>query len=118
MNGHGKTSFLVALYLGLFGRFGLRYCEGFGNEELSDTHYKEAIHRFRRNTADKDDPTSIELIFSPTLNDTEGEEEIIITRRWFFTGTNHLRQNDYESVELRREGVLSASTILTTLENG
>ena len=24
MNGHGKTSFLVSLYLGLFGRFGLR----------------------------------------------------------------------------------------------
>ena len=24
MNGHGKTSFLISLYLGIFGRFGLR----------------------------------------------------------------------------------------------
>ena len=30
MNGHGKTSFLISLYLGLFGKFGLRHCEGFG----------------------------------------------------------------------------------------
>ena len=53
MNGHGKTSFLVSLYLGLFGKFGLRHCEGFSRADGDDVStYRQAIERYRRNVAD------------------------------------------------------------------
>lgn len=68
MNGHGKTSFLLALYLGIFGRYGLRYCEGFrsalgGGEEIP--HYRRALEMYRRDVAEGDEPTEIEVVLSP-----------------------------------------------------
>ncbi len=101
MNGHGKTSFLLSLYLGIFGKFGLRYCEGFrsaGDKDLDS--YRKAINKFRRNNADPDHPTTVEITFSPTLNDAEGEE-FHIRRTWFFSSSNTLRQYDFEEVEIR-----------------
>src|SRR5580693_9275113 len=72
MNGHGKTSFLVSLYLGLFGRFGLRYCEGFGRADEGDqTIYRQAIERYRRNVADPDEPSVIDITLTPTLGDSD-----------------------------------------------
>src|SRR6185312_14811676 len=67
MNGHGKTSLLVSLYIGLFGRFGLRHCEGFLNTEDADGRgYRDAVAKFRRNSADAEDPTVIDLTLSPS----------------------------------------------------
>ncbi|MBM3862100.1 MAG: hypothetical protein FJ395_20945 [Verrucomicrobia bacterium] len=101
MNGHGKTSFLVSLYLGLFGRFGLRHCEGFSHAVDDDVaSYRQAIERYRRNVADPDDPTMIDITLAPTLGDTD-EDEVRIVRRWYFTGKNTAKQGDaFEEVDV------------------
>lgn len=107
MNGHGKTSFLLALYIGLFGRFGLRHAEGFAHFQSEDMpFYRQAIVKFRRNSAQGDEPTSIELIFSPTPGDNgHGETEVRIVRRWFFAADGKPRQGDaFETVELYIDG--------------
>ena len=94
MNGHGKTSFLVGLYLGLFGRFGLRHCEGFGAFQDGDVgHYREAIAKYRRNTSDPDEPTVIDITLAPSLHDSD-EEEVRVVRRWHFTGKNQPKQGE------------------------
>jgi len=88
MNGHGKTSFLVSLYLGLFGRYGLLHCEGFTSAESGDTiHYRKAIADYRRSNADSVEPTVIDITLAPTWKDKD-EEEVRIVRRWHFTGRN------------------------------
>jgi DNA sulfur modification protein DndD len=101
MNGHGKTSFLISLYLGLFGRFGLRHCEGFRTIKDDDINsYRKAVGKFRRSSADPDEPTVIDVTFTPTLNDRD-EEEVRVVRRWFFSGSNQLRQGDsFEELEI------------------
>lgn len=95
MNGHGKTSFLLALYLGLFGKYGLRYCEGFRSSGDSDASgYRRAIDSYRRTGSDPADPTEVSLIFSPTLRDNPGQKEVRVVRRWYFTSANKLKQGD------------------------
>lgn len=100
MNGHGKTSFLLALYLGIFGADGLRYCEGFrsafagGGGGNGLPHYRRAIELFRRNHANASDPTLIEVEFRPTLLDNSQDASIRIARRWHFTGANKARQGE------------------------
>ena len=100
MNGHGKTSLLFSLYVGLFGRYGLRHAEGFTHADGEDPpHYREAIKRFRRWTAASDEPTSVELVFTPTAK--EDESEIRIIRRWFFTSTGSPKSGEaFETIEL------------------
>lgn len=94
MNGHGKTSLLISLYLGLFGRFGLRYCEGFRTSSNEDTEsYRKAISRYRRNTASPEEPTVLDVTFTPTLNDAD-EDEIRVVRRWYFTSSNQPKPGD------------------------
>jgi DNA sulfur modification protein DndD len=107
MNGHGKTSFLLALYLGLFGRYGLRHAEGFAHFQSEDiSHYREAIRKFRRYSADPDEPTTIDLIFSPVAQEGEPEEsEVRVVRRWFFTADGKPKQGDaFETLELYVNG--------------
>ena len=106
MNGHGKTSFLLALYMGLFGKFGLRHAEGFGAFTTEDTiSYRKAIAQFRRSTANADDPTSVELVFSPTDEDGKDGAEVKLVRRWFFTPAGTPRQGEnFETVELHIDG--------------
>lgn len=101
MNGHGKTSLLIALYVGMFGRFGIRYCEGLTSEGENDTpYYRRALKLFRRNDANPDQPTIVELTFSPTLND-KGEEEIRIVRRWHFTSAGTPKLGDsFEELQI------------------
>ncbi len=101
MNGHGKTSFLISLYLGLFGSFGLRHCEGFRTIAENDINsYRKAIAKFRRSTADPDEPTVIDITFTPTLNDRD-EQEVRIIRRWYFTSANTPRIGDgFEELEI------------------
>ncbi len=118
MNGHGKTSFLVSLYLGLFGQFGLRYCEGFrlaSGEDMGT--YRKAIGKFRRRTASPDEPTVVDLTFTPTLNDT-GEDEVRVIRRWHFSSSNQPRPGDsFEEAEIYLGGeVLRRSDLATTQE--
>lgn len=106
MNGHGKTSFLLSLYLGLFGRHGLRYCEGFRGAGDADTAgYRRAIESYRRIGADPAEPTQVDLTFIPTLRDSEQQKEVRVVRRWFFTGSNKLRQGEgFEEVQVFVDG--------------
>ncbi|MEX2174683.1 MAG: AAA family ATPase [Pirellulaceae bacterium] len=101
MNGNGKTSFLMSLYIGLFGRFGLRYCEGFRNNGDGDvTSYRQAISRYRRTNADSEEPTSIDITLKPTVSDAD-EEEVRVVRRWYFTAKNEPKQGTaFEQVEI------------------
>lgn len=100
LNGRGKTSLLTALYLGIFGRFGLRYCEGYTAAANGDSGtYRQAIERFRRDVSTRDEPTEIDITFSPTVGELE-EEEVRVVRRWHFTGKNTLKQNDAEEVSV------------------
>ena len=106
LNGRGKTSFLTSLYLGLFGRFGLRYCEGYTTSADGDpASYRQAIERFRRDLATRDEPTEIDITFSPTVGEAD-EEEVRVVRRWHFTGQNKLKQGEYEEVAVYVGGKL------------
>ncbi|MBL7648116.1 MAG: AAA family ATPase [Candidatus Hydrogenedentes bacterium] len=106
MNGHGKTSLLVALYLGIFGRFGLRHCDGFSSFTESQEHYNSILPKFRRNNADPKDPTEIELVFSPTLR-AKGESEIRVVRRWHFSSNQRLKPgNASEELQIYEAGQL------------
>lgn len=101
MNGHGKTSFLISLYLGLFGRYGLRHCEGFGGRDEDDfKFYREAVSKFRRNSADPDEPTVIDITLSPSDLDNH-EAEVRVVRRWFFSSNHEPRQGGaFEEVDV------------------
>jgi DNA sulfur modification protein DndD len=113
MNGHGKTSFLVALYLGLFGRFGLRHCEGFASADSGDiTRYRKALAEYRRSTADPVDPTVIDMTLTPTIRDAD-EEEVRIVRRWYFTGRNEPKPGAaFEQIEIYVGGRLQRASNL------
>lgn len=106
MNGHGKTSLLLALYLGLFGRFGLRHVEGFSSFKTDDLpFYRDAIRRFRRNSATPDEPTMVDISFSSVAPEDNDETEIRVVRRWFFGSDGKPRQGDsFETVELYING--------------
>jgi DNA sulfur modification protein DndD len=113
MNGHGKTSFLVSLYLGLFGKFGLRHCEGFAGNDGSDVpHYRKAIADYRRSSAESDWPTEIDITLKPTLRDND-EDEVRIVRRWHFTARNEPKPGAaFEEVEIYVGGRLQRPTNL------
>jgi DNA sulfur modification protein DndD len=106
MNGHGKTSFLMALYLGLFGKYGLRHCEGFrhkANDSKKDSALETmrgAMTQFRRIGAEPEEPTEVELVFSPAW---PGEDfrELRVLRRWYFAAGNKPKQGDsFETLEI------------------
>lgn len=105
LNGHGKTSLLFALYVGLYGRDGYRYTEGISPNGLDEhSSYRKAIKEFRRNTARPEDPTEIEIEISPSHPD-EGVPTIRIKREWRFTSQGQPRQGDaFESWELYENG--------------
>ncbi|MBP7830371.1 MAG: hypothetical protein KA248_10680 [Kiritimatiellae bacterium] len=111
LNGHGKTSFLLSLYMGLFGRFGLRHCEGFARYDTNQDikTYRDAIARFRRNTADSSEPTVIDITFTPSWRDSKDEDEVRVVRRWFFSGRNEPKQGDsFEEVDVYIGGKLKS----------
>ena len=123
MNGHGKTSFLISLYLGLFGKFGLRHIEGFSAANEDDfKFYREAVTKFRRNSADRDEPTVVDITLTPSWRDSD-EKEVRIVRRWFFSGNNQPRQGDaFEEVDLyidnrlQRAGALDKDPLVLAYE--
>ncbi len=102
MNGHGKTSFLLAFYFGLFGRFGVRYAEGFdlGPDAKPIKHYRQALEEFRREGAPVGESTEVDLTITPSPVDLEelgGDAvEIRIVRRWHFTSAGRWREKDEE----------------------
>jgi DNA sulfur modification protein DndD len=103
-NGHGKTSLLFALYVGLYGRDGYRYTEGisFGStDEL--TSYRNAIQQFRRTRADSEH-TSIEIEFAPTPQD-DGAPRISIRRSWAFNPNGTPKKDDaFERIAVYENG--------------
>ncbi len=97
MNGHGKTSLMLGLYFGMFGRFGVRFAEGFqiGTDDASRlVDYRRALQEFRRRGTDDDDPTEIRITLSPTANDPTDVTEFRIERRWFFKSSGEPRDGD------------------------
>lgn len=114
MNGHGKTSFLLSLYLGLFGRYGLRHCEGFADHDSNNDFktYRDAIAKFRRNTADSNEPTVIDITLTPSWKDSSDEEEVRVVRRWYFSGRNEPKQGSaFEEVDIYVGGRLQKSAM-------
>ncbi len=111
MNGHGKTSFLLWLYLGLFGRYGLRHCEGFAGHASDDFKtYRDALAKLRRNSADSSDPTVIDITLTPSYRDSSDEEEVRVVRRWYFSGKNEPKQGSaFEQVDVYIGGRLQKS---------
>ena len=82
-NGVGKTSFLMALYLGMFGREALSLIEGFRSRDAVDDKfqsYRKLIESIlHRPAREEDDPhSSVTLVFEV------GEDRVSITRRWMF----------------------------------
>lgn len=106
MNGHGKTSLLISLYLGLFGRFGLRYCEGFDTfQENLITHYSKAISMFRRRQAEPSEPSIIDIELSVSALDTNDVQSIRIVRRWYFSASGKPKSgSNFEEADLFIDG--------------
>ena len=94
MNGSGKTSFLFSLYLGLFGRYGLRYVENFGSEgETELSYYGAAMRELRRQNADPDAPTVVRIEFRSTSSDVTSRS-VVVERRWHFNSRGELLGSD------------------------
>jgi DNA sulfur modification protein DndD len=98
-NGVGKTSFLMALYLGLFGREAIDLIEGFRRSGADDGElksYKKLIESLlHRPARDAEDPhCSVSLTFT----DDEGSL-IVIQRRWNFLGAGRVRNLDSKDGE-------------------
>lgn len=84
MNGTGKTSLLMGLHLGLFGREAMPFLEGVRlgtNTDEQTRSYKQLMQRIlHRPALDSDAPNaSIRMVFE------KDREQIVITRTWFFT---------------------------------
>lgn len=92
-NGVGKTSFLMALYLGMFGREAMPHIEGFrskGGSEDKTISYQRLIESIlHRPAREQDEPhCSVGLTFE--VDDTV----IAITRRWQFRRGGKVRDLD------------------------
>lgn len=111
MNGTGKTSLLMALYLGLFGREAMPFIEGFRrgyqSEEKSRSFRKLMEWILHRPAQDDDDPHAfVELSFT-----TDDDEEVRVTRTWHFTMGGKLRDpetRDGEEVRIEVDGKVRA----------
>ena len=107
LNGHGKTSLLFALYVGLYGRDGYRYTEGINPGNLDEhASYRKAIKEFRRKGANHADPTLIDIEIRPSTPN-EGVPVIRIKREWRFTSQGELRHSDSETCELYANGEIT-----------
>ena len=126
MNGHGKTSVLISLYLGLFGRFGLRHCEGFSNfgGESDFKTYRDAVTKFRRNSANSDDPAVIDITLSPSWRDSNDENEVrvvaagILQEKRSQSRAKHLRKWTSTSEGAFKKQVISTKTQSSLPTNG
>lgn len=92
MNGSGKTSLLFGLYLGLFGRHGLRFIEGLREDE-DTSYYRQELQKIRRREAMPDEPTVVHLSFSPGLKDGNAPA-VRLQRTWHFDSRHEPLQGD------------------------
>ncbi len=105
-NGVGKTSFLMALYLGMFGREAMSLIEGFRGKAAAEEKFfsyqrliESILHRPAR---DVDEPHC-----SVTLTFEVDESPITIVRRWQFRKGGKVRDldsNDGEEVLVESGG--------------
>lgn len=105
-NGVGKTSFLMALYLGMFGREAMSLIEGFRGKAAAEEKFlsyqrliESILHRPARDT---DEPHC-----SVTLTFEVDESPITIVRRWQFRKGGKVRDldsNDGEEVLVESGG--------------
>ncbi len=105
-NGHGKTSLLMALYLGLFGKYGLSSCEGFrkagSSADVALKSMRAAMPKFfRRKGVPTDEPTQIELVFTDAKPGSC--DEIRVIRRWHFYQNNKLKGNEDIEIHLAND---------------
>jgi DNA sulfur modification protein DndD len=93
MNGHGKTSFLISLYLGLFGREAMQFVEGVklaANKDERVRGYRQLMQRIlHRPALQQDDPHAFVRLFFE-----QGNESVDITRSWHYTKGGQLRDPD------------------------
>lgn len=100
MNGTGKTSFLVALYLGLFGREAMHLIQGVklgGNEDERVKSYRQLLSLIlHRPALDTEDPHAmVQLEFE--LNG----KPVQINRSWHYTRGGTVRDLNGEGEECR-----------------
>lgn len=100
MNGTGKTSLLMALYLGLFGRDGMYYVEGvrFSDEEEKQRSYRQLMQSVLHRNAlgDAEPQVKVQLVF-----DMEDEAPLTITRTWHYWPRGQIRDiNTWEGEEV------------------
>lgn len=90
-NGTGKTSLLVALYLGLFGREAMHLIEGItkpADDEERSKSYKALLERtiFRPALEDEEPSAFVRLTF-----DRRGGDRVVVSRRWSFSRRGTVR---------------------------
>jgi len=106
MNGFGKTSLLISLGLGLFGRDAMHFVEGVKlgtTEEETTRSYRNLMKLIlHRPALQDDDPhASIGLIFSTDDDEAKGSVDIEVTRTWHFTKGGELRDPNGDGEEVR-----------------
>lgn len=99
MNGVGKTSFLMALYLGLFGPEGMHHLEiatAPADENEQVRGYRQMMERMlHRPALDRDAPplARVELHFCD-----DEDDDFIVEHKWHFTPKGKLKVDDEEIV--------------------
>lgn len=101
MNGQGKTSLLMALYLGLFGREAMPFLEGVkvgGSEDERVRSYRQLMQRvLHRSALEHDNPhASVKLVFGTGDGTPEDDdsEYVVVTRTWYYTRGGNPRDFD------------------------
>jgi DNA sulfur modification protein DndD len=104
MNGSGKTSLLMSLYLGLFGREAMHYIEGVrlsNKDEEQSRSYRQLMRRIlHRPALEEADPSAfVELLFG------DDDDHVTITRTWYYRrGGEMLDSEDGEEVRIDDHG--------------
>lgn len=106
MNGNGKTSLLMALYLGLFGREAMQYIEGVRlsnrDDEQSRSYHQLLKQILHRPALDEPDPNAyVQLHFAA------GQTNVTISRTWYYRRGGDLRDpdtQDGEEVRIEADG--------------
>lgn len=91
LNGFGKTSFLEALYLGLYGAEAMNYLGRAGLKLDKNATYSRFLTRSFNGNADTDSPMSISVDFVDEYNDG-----FSVTRTWYFDRNRSLCDEDIQ----------------------
>lgn len=97
-NGYGKTSFLIALYLGLFGREAMSLIEGFTDSLIGDDRlisYQKLIEGILHRPAREQEDPHCSVVLTFLVDD----EPVTITRRWNFRSGGKVRDLNHADGE-------------------